>query len=151
MEQNPRPTDQTPEINPEQQDLLDDVYNDSMEGYDKPIRRVRIILYIIAVLQLIALFTIGDLPEPQNWITMGIYVFFAAVFAVLAWWTKKRPYTAIITALSIYGSLLVIGGIIEPSSIVQGIIIKVVVIVLMISALSNAKEVQKWMDLRKNQ
>ena len=148
MEQNPQPPQQSPGPEP-QQDLLSDVYDDSMEGYDKPVKRARILLFIIAGLQLLATFTAIGLPEPENWITIGIYVFFAIVFGVLAFWTKKRPYTAIVTALSIYTALQLLSAILEPSSILKGILIKIVVFVLLITALKNGREVQQWLDAKR--
>ena len=152
MEQLPQQPEKAPEAVPEsapqQENLLDEIYEDSMEGYDKPIRKARILLFVIAALQLIALFTVTGLPEPENWITMGIYVFFAGVFAVLALWTKKKPFTAIVTALTIYSALILLSAILEPSSIIRGIVLKIIAIVLMVGALKNAKEVQNWMENR---
>jgi prepilin signal peptidase PulO-like enzyme (type II secretory pathway) len=152
MEQLPQQPEKAPEAvpgsAPQQENLLDEIYEDSMEGYDKPIRKARILLFVIAALQLIALFTVTGLPEPENWITMGIYVFFAGVFAVLALWTKKKPFTAIVTALTIYSALILLSAILEPSSIIRGIVLKIIAIVLMVGALKNAKEVQNWMENR---
>ena len=137
---------QAAEAAPQQENLLDDVYDDSMEGYDKPVKKARNILLLIGAFQLIAIATVTDLPELEMWITVGIYVFFAALFVGLGLWTKKRPYYAILTGLIIYGSLLVFSAVLEPESIVKGIILKVVAITLLISGLKNAKEVQTWMD-----
>lgn len=148
MDQNPQHHPQTTGSAP-QEDLLNDVYDDSMDGYDKPIKRARILLFVIAGLQLLSLFTVGDLPEPENWITIGIFVFVAAVFAALAFWTKRKPYTAIITALSIYASLHILSAILEPASIIRGLIVKIVAFVLLITALKNAKEVQQWLDAKR--
>jgi prepilin signal peptidase PulO-like enzyme (type II secretory pathway) len=148
MEQNSQPPQQSPGSGP-QEDLLGDVYEDSMEGYDKPVKRVRILLFVIAGLQLLATFTAIDLPEPENWITIGLFVFLSGIFTVLAFWTKKKPYTAIITALSIYIALHALSAILEPASIIRGIIVKGIVIVMLISALKNAKEIQQWLDAKK--
>jgi hypothetical protein len=56
MEQNPQPPQQSPAPD-KQEDLLSDVYDDSMEGYDKPIKRARTWLFVIAGLQLVAIVT----------------------------------------------------------------------------------------------
>lgn len=137
---------QSVEAAPQQENLLDDVYDDSMEGYDKPVRKARNILFIIGGLQLIGLITISNLPEPEMWISAGIIIFVAVLFAILGFWTKRKPYTAILTGLIVYGSLVLLSAIIEPASIVRGIVLKIVAIVLLVSALQNAKEVQNWMD-----
>lgn len=148
MEQSPQPQQQSPGSGP-QEDLLSDVYDDSMEGYDKPIKRARILLFVIAGLQLLGIFTAVDFPEPRKWITIGLFVFLAVIFATLAIWTKKKPYTAIVTALSIYAALHVLAAIIEPASIFQGVIVKVIAFVLLITALKNAKEIQQWLDAKR--
>lgn len=155
MEQNPQQPEKQPASVPQQENLLEDMYDyNSMEGYDKPVRNARILLFVIAGLQLIPIFMSLDLPEPENWITIGLYVLFAGIFAGLAFWTKTKPYTAIITALSIYAGLILLAAVFEPSSIFRGIVLKIIVFVLLINALRNAREVQEWLDAknaRKNQ
>lgn len=136
---------QPAEAAPQQENLLDDVYDDSMEGYDKPVRKARNILFIIGGLQLIGLFTISNLPEPEMWVSAGIIIFVALLFVGLGFWTKRKPYTAILTGLIVYGSLVLLSAIFEPTSIVRGIVLKIVAIVLLVSALKNAKDVQDWM------
>lgn len=160
MEPNNQPADQTAnalkpgdpqqQVPPPSKDLLDEVYDESMEGYDKPVRKARNILYIIGALQLVALFTLGDLYGAELYLTAGVYIFFALVFAGLAFWTKWKPYTAILTGLIIYGGLILLSAIVEPETIIKGIILKIIAFSLLISGLKNAKEVQSWMEIRKS-
>lgn len=150
MEQNLQQPEKRPESAP-QEDLLEDMYDyNSMEGYDKPVRNARILLFVIAALQVIPIFMMPELPDLEKWITIGIYLLFAGIFAALAFWTKRKPYTAIITALSIYTGIIVLAAVFEPASIFQGWLIKIIVYVLLIVALRNAKDVQEWLD-SKNQ
>ncbi|WP_276479803.1 hypothetical protein [Paraflavitalea pollutisoli] len=146
----PKPAEPQPTAAPQPENLLDDVYDDSMEGYDKPVRKARNILYIIGALQLVGLFTIRDLYDTELYITAGVYIFFAVLFAGLAFWTKWKPYTAILTGLIIYGALVLLSAILEPETIIKGIILKIIAFSLLISGLKNAKEVQNWMELRKS-
>lgn len=131
-------------------DLLED--DDlSMEGYDKPVKKARNILFVLAAIQLVfGIFIALQQYGVARIISMAIYIGIAIVFFLLALWTKSKPYTAIITALSIYGVLVLADFIIDPASILRGIIIKIVVFALLISALSNAKEVQQWKDSLKD-
>ncbi|WP_315818558.1 hypothetical protein [Paraflavitalea speifideaquila] len=122
-------------------------YN-SMEGYDKPVRNARILLFVIAALQLVPIFLIPPMDDLAKYITIGIYVFFAGVFAALALWTKRKPYTAIITALCVYTGIILLAAYFQPSSIFQGLILKVVVYVMLIVGLRNAKDVQEWLDTK---
>jgi UDP-N-acetylmuramyl pentapeptide phosphotransferase/UDP-N-acetylglucosamine-1-phosphate transferase len=112
----------------------------SMEGYDKHIRTARNMLFIVAGVQLLGLFAVKDMEDPARSITIGIVVLVALLFAGLALWTKKRPYAALLTALILYGSLLILDGIFEPSTLYKGIVLKIAIIVALISGLRNAKE-----------
>ena len=134
--------------NPEQTtETIQDNYDpNSMEGYDKPVRNAKIILFLIAALQLIPLFTLGDMPEPARTMSIVITLAISIVFAGFALWTSRKPYWAILGALIFYLLLLIVTGILEPATILQGIIFKVIGITLLVYALSNAKEVQRWKD-----
>jgi hypothetical protein len=141
MEQTEEPVQPTPE---------ESIFSEedfSMKGYDKHIRNARITLFIIAGVQLVAgVITSLNLPEPAIWITIGIYALFATVFASLAFWTRKKPYTALLIALILYSSLVVGDGIIDPSSIYKGIFLKVAIIVLLVRGLNNGKQAQEMME-----
>ncbi|MBN9295679.1 MAG: hypothetical protein J0I41_01655 [Filimonas sp.] len=122
----------------------------SLEGYDKPIKKARNILFVIAALQVISiLFVMKDLEDLVLYFTIGIMLVVAGIFFGLALWTKRKPYTAIIIALVIYVGLWLLDGFFDPTSLFRGIILKAIAVGLMISALGNAKEVQQWLDLAK--
>jgi len=121
----------------------------SMEGYDKPVRNARIILFIVAAMQLFALtYSLGNLPDDAKVIFIAIDVFIAGIFIGLAFWTKRKPYTAILTALIFYCSLLILDGILNPATIMQGFILKLITIILLIVAIGNSKDVQRWYDIK---
>jgi hypothetical protein len=119
----------------------------SMEGYDKHIRNARIMLFVLAGLFLFSL--AGLLPfddNPVKIVLAGIIVLFAAAYVALAFWTKKKPYTAILTALILFISLEVLSFLLQPASLFQGWILKIIVILLLILGLRNARESQQMMD-----
>ncbi len=131
----------------EEEGILDDAL--SMEGYDKPVRKARNVLFVVAGVQLISLFLLPDMEPDAKVVTIGIVVFVAAIFVALGFWTKRKPYTAIITALIVYTSLIIIDAIAEPASIFQGFILKIAVYSLLIASLGNSREVQRWKDMTK--
>jgi len=51
-----------------------------------------------------------------------------------------------ITGIIVYSILIIGNAILEPLTILQGLIFKIVIFALLITALSNAKEVQRWKD-----
>jgi hypothetical protein len=118
----------------------------SMEGYDKHIRNARIMLFVVAGLFLLSL--IGLMPFDDNpaKIVMGIIlVLFAGVYITLAFWTKKKPFAALLTALIFFISLEVVSAILQPATIWQGWLLKIAVVVMLILGLRNAKDNQDLM------
>jgi UDP-N-acetylmuramyl pentapeptide phosphotransferase/UDP-N-acetylglucosamine-1-phosphate transferase len=144
MEQPGSPQEQVP-VQPQEESIFTES-DYSLEGYDKHIRRARNMLFFVAVVQLIGLFTITDQEETARYITMGFIILIALIFAGLALWTKKKPYAALLTALILYGSLLILDGVFEPSNLYKGLVLKIGIIVSLISGLRNAKEAE---DLKK--
>ena len=119
----------------------------SMEGYDKPVKKARNVLFAIAAIQLVVGIFVGYQQDGlARIITIGLMVLVALIFFLLALWTKRKPFDAIITALIIYSVLLIGDAIFDPSTVIQGILFKIVVYVLLVSALRNAREVQRWKD-----
>lgn len=119
----------------------------SMEGYDKHIRNARIMLFVVAGLFLFSL--IGLMPfddNPAKIVLAVILVLFAGVYIALAFWTKKKPFTALLTALIIFIALEVLNAILEPATIWQGWLLKIAVVVMLILGLRNAKENQDFME-----
>ena len=115
----------------------------SMEGYDKHIRRARNILFVIAGLNLVSIYSLWPIDNSVKYIATGFVVFIAAVFVVLAFWTKKKPYSALLTALILYVGLQIIGAVANPMTLAQGWFGKIIVVVLLILGLQNAKETQQ--------
>jgi hypothetical protein len=133
------PAQQNP---PEDSLFSEDDY--SMKGYDKHIRNARIMLFVIAGLQLLPIVLMGDVPSEVRWFVIGVSVLAAAVFAGLALWTKTRPYPALLIATIFYVGIIVLNVILSgPATILQGIIFKVIIIVLLILGIRNAREAEE--------
>lgn len=117
----------------------------SMEGYDKHIRNARIMLFVVAALTLLNLFTLSPFDETPKIVAAVIVIVFAGVFIGLAFWTRSRPYSAILTALIVFCGLQLLNFLASPESILQGWILKLAVILLLILGLGNARESQRMM------
>lgn len=136
MEQNPQqPAEET--IFPEEEF--------SMEGYDKHIRNARIMLFVVAALTLVNLYTLAPFDETPKIVAAIVVVAFAGIFTGLAFWTRSRPYSAILTALIVFCGLQLLNFLASPESILQGWIIKLAVIAMLILGLGNARESQRMM------
>lgn len=131
-------TNQNPEA-PQEESIFSDVEVDT-SAYEKHIRNARIVLFVIAGLQIIPIFLFDEMDELAYRISVGVQIFFVLAFAGMAFWSKYHPFAALVTALSFYSLILMADVIFDPTSLVKGIIIKIIVIVLLIRGISNARE-----------
>ena len=137
-----QPTNQT-----EQQESLFSESDYSMDGYDKPIRNARIMLFIIAAMQLLPIFLMGNATQYEKTITIVVSVAVALMFAGLALYTKKKPFVALLLATILFVGLIILNAILMGiSTIASGIVVKIIVIVLLIMGMRNATEAE---DLKK--
>lgn len=121
----------------------------SMQGYDKHIRQARNVLFIAAgiiAFNAIILFKDYPLDLETMWLDYLIWVAYIGGFIALAFWTKKKPYYAILGGLILIGLFIVINAIIEPKTIFGGLIFKIAVIVFLIKGLGDAKEAQQMKE-----
>lgn len=76
-------------------------------------------------------------PAPPPAFELAFAYGFVGVFAGLYVWARSNPYPACITGLSLFIGLHLLAAIADPSSLAQGIIIKVVVISVLGSSIRN--------------
>jgi hypothetical protein len=82
-------------------------------------------------------------------VTAGITVLMAGIYVALGFWTRKKPYTALIVALCVFCGTILLNGIIQPVTIFYGIIIKIAIILALVLGLSNARDCQRMMTAAK--
>lgn len=81
-------------------------------------------------------------------ITMEFYILFVntiigVLYLVLALWSVKQPLPALLSALLLYATIFVLNGLLDPSTIYQGLILKVIVLVYLGKGLYSAKAAQQ--------
>jgi len=118
----------------------------SLEGYDKHIRNARNMLFVIAALQLLPLLFLGPLTVQAKLLVATVSILVSTMFFILALWTKQRPYAALLAASIVYVALVAINGFLNPSSLLQGAVVKVIIMVLLILGIRNAREAQRMKD-----
>lgn len=141
---------ETPKEN-EIADYYEGVKKLEMEGHETGIKKARNALFITAGLvllgEVISMSTTGVEITP---LVIGIIAVEVGVFVGLAFWTKTKPYAAIITGLILFILLWVAAAVVNDDggqSIYKGIIVKAIIIYTLVSALKPAKE---WENLKKN-
>jgi hypothetical protein len=118
----------------------------SMEGYDKHIRKARNTLFAVAAINLLGLYPMLPIDNSVKTVITVIVVLIAGIFVALGFWTKKKPYTAILTGLIVYVSILALDTIAQPLSLVQGWWAKVFIILFLVLGLGNARDIQRMME-----
>jgi hypothetical protein len=122
----------------------------SVDIYDKHIRQARNAIFATAIMLLISF--IISMAVSTNyefmWLDYALYGFFILAFVGLGFWTKNKPYYAIIAALILYGLFIGINAIADPKTIFSGIIFKIIIISLLVKGLSDAKQAQEMKQLK---
>ncbi|MEO5563630.1 MAG: hypothetical protein ABIR18_09355 [Chitinophagaceae bacterium] len=141
----------------QQKDVIADYANEiqqiQMEGYERAIRKARNALFwaggLIFFWEMVAMFR-ADLGF--DIFAFGFALIIGGIFVLLAFWTKKKPYSAILTGIAVFIAYLalvvVINGMVEGSegvlkALVGGIIIKIVILVNLILPIKDAKALQE--------
>lgn len=85
--------------------------------------------------------TVGELRKMVNfeyYSLFGVNYFLSIVMFVIFVWSKKTPFSAFVTALSVYLGVMVLSAIVDPKTIIQGVIVKVAVVVALINGIKAA-------------
>lgn len=141
-----------------QEDLISEYVNEmremDMEYSQHSVKKARNALYVVAVLVFIAeMIAMFMSDEGFNYLTLIIAILEAGIFVALALWTKRKPYTAIITGITAYIGLILLAvaysGYIDGAeaaikAAVSGIIVKIAILVTLFKALSDAKAIQNY-------
>ncbi len=123
----------------------------SVDIYDKHIRQARNAIFACAGILLLSLLIAAfSIPSGYDdfWIDAIFWSVFIAGFVALGFWTKKKPYFAIIGALILYGISIAINGFLDPTTIIKGILFKIIIVSLLIKGLSDAKAAQEMQKLK---
>lgn len=153
MENNPTGTpDKTGKEEHVIANFVDEIKQIEMEGYELRVRKARNALYWTAGLIFLGeMIGMGQSGAGFDPLIVVIALAEAGVFIGLALWTKKKPYTAVLTGLIAFIGLIilsvVVNGIADGSegvvkALLGGIIIRVIILVNLISALSHARALQ---------
>lgn len=107
-------------------------------------------LLAVAILTTLGAFVIwalgGAMPGPDRQgaerldsvalaITVVITLGIAGAFFGLAFWARKNPLPASIVGLCLYGTIILVNAVLAPESLVQGIIVKIIVIAALVKAI----------------
>ncbi|MFZ9388349.1 MAG: hypothetical protein ACO25B_10735 [Chitinophagaceae bacterium] len=138
---------ETPREN-EISDYLDQMKQMEMQGYEAGIKKARNALFITAGLVLIGeLITIGTAGTRFPPLVIAIIALEVGAFAGLAFWTRTKPFSAIVTGLILlllmWVAVIMLNG---EKAIYSGIVVKVIIISMLVSSLKDARA---WENMKK--
>lgn len=128
-------------------DYVDGMKELELEAYQTSIRKARNTLFVAAALVFIGeMISIGQIPGGITAVTMAIVLVETGLFVALGFWSKKKPFAAIVAGivLIIIYWLLAIWS--NPENIFRGILARIVMIVYLARATSDARN---WEALKK--
>ena len=120
-------------------DLADTTY------YQKSLKTARIWLYVIAAIQAgIGIYEYNSTPDPDVALIAAIIDGgIGVMFLLLALWSYKKPNLAFTTALVAYVVIHVGMMFVDPTNIFKGLILKIFIVVALVKAIKDAREVER--------
>lgn len=109
-----------------------------LQNVKKKVNRSAVVLFIIGALN-----TLMGMLIAEDDITLIVYIIIGAIFIGIGFWVYKAPLPAALTGLIFYITLIVLSAILDPMSLVKGILWKVLIVSSLIYSISNAKLVKK--------
>ncbi len=134
----------------DQKDFLfhQDLRSSDLYHLTNELKKARNRLYFIAGIFVFSGFIMyaTNQSSPDAVTTLILNLIIAIVFVGLGGYCEKRPVLCILTGLVLFAVIVIGNAILDPASIVRGIIFKVAAIVLLINGLTSAREVEKIRD-----
>ena len=131
-----------------------------IEGYELGVKKARNALFWAAGLffvgEMISLFMTPGLDAITISIVIAIALVEAGIFVALGFWTRKKPYTAIIWGIITFCAFIILGAVATGYSdgasagvanIFRGIIVKIIILINLIRPLGDAKALETKREL----
>ena len=74
--------------------------------------------------------------------TVIVNIILGAIYLALASWSKRKPFAAIVSGLSLYVLVIILSAIVNPVSLASGFIIKIVFIIYFVKGIKSALEAE---------
>ncbi len=114
-----------------------------LEEFQKKVNTGQVILYIIASLFFLSGVVFSFLQEEEAIAVFVTFVILSCIYVGLAIWSNYQPFPALLTGFLLYVSIILLDLALDPASVLQGIVIKVVFIVVFIKGISSAREAKE--------
>ena len=114
------------------------------QPYEKSLKTARIWLYVIAALQVgMGIYEYNTVDPSIALFALLIDAGIGVVFFALALWSYQKPAVSFMTALIVYILIHIGLSILEPANLVRGVILKILIVMALVKAYKDAREVEK--------
>ncbi len=122
-------------------DYYEGVKKMELEDYQRGIKKARNVLFVTAVLIFIGeMISAGASQAGITPLVIGIALIESGIFVGLGFWTKTKPYTAIIVGLIIFILIWIVAiTVLGLRGAYSGILVRIIVISYLVSALKPAR------------
>src|SRR5688572_6331231 len=100
------------------------------DGLDKLGRHARVVLVLLAAVQLAGLGFLYSAGSPLDRTDMFASLGVGAIFVVLALWARKQPLPAVVIGLVFYLASVGVVALADPRTLFQGLMFKAIVLVM---------------------
>lgn len=86
-------------------------------------------------------YTVGELQRQiawEPWSVLIVNLILAVIMVALSFWARRSPLPAVLIATATYAVVLVAGGIMDPATIGQGVLMKIIIIAFLIKGIKAA-------------
>ncbi|HTH58497.1 MAG TPA: hypothetical protein VL728_20765 [Cyclobacteriaceae bacterium] len=111
------------------------------EEAEKELKKPRVIILVLAGVVLLSGLYQGFAND--DFATMIVNLCMSLLYLILAAWCSKNPFGAILTALLVYITVNVINAFVDPLSLFQGIILKIIFIGALVKGIRSARDAQE--------
>jgi predicted branched-subunit amino acid permease len=106
-------------------------------------------LYWLSALSLVGNIILGMVQHSSDYWIAAIIV--PAIFIPLALWSRRSPYEALLAAVILYILILLLDAVYDPKTLVQGFILKALIIGYLIKGVKAGAESKKiWGQLKEH-
>jgi hypothetical protein len=109
-------------------------------SHQKTVKQAANTIWTLSVLLLlsgIVLSMVSKVPSAKAGVLI-VSTILAGIMAALAIWARKSPLAALVVATATYGVLLVTNAIIDPTTIAQGVFVKIIIVAMLIRGIKSA-------------
>jgi preprotein translocase subunit Sec61beta len=134
-------------------DHLDELKQFELAGYELAVKKARNALFWTAGLiffwEMYGMYQLFKAIEPTTFV---IALIISGIFVALAFWTKKKPYTALVSGIAAFILYILLAVVLNgladgaegvAKALISGVIIKIVIFIALVKPLKEAKELQQ--------